>query len=228
MEFKEDSSYSPMKNNIIEQSARIYEIITNASKFKKYYNDLVNNIIDSVNNQCRSYERNSKKSIKADIYDIVVDTIDWTNLQNMLATGLKTGKKPIDNKSKWVDIGDVNSYHIEKYDTDPIINMYSNYGEETVKEYSRYMDEAVDNLNELKNYIDDFEQSLCNYRTNAVKIILEKNVPLLYNIHFKYVNDLMHKKKNIENKVMINGVEIELKKSQKEFICSSLKKLINS
>ena len=227
MEFKESESFSPMKNNMIEQSSRVYEILTDAGKFKSHYNDLVNNIIDSMNSQCRSYERNSKKSIMVDVYDNVIENIDWSALQNSLATDLKGGKQPKDI-GEWVDIGNVDDYHIEQYDIDPIVNMYSNYGEDSVKEYAKYMDEAIDNLNEMRTYIDDFEQDLCNFRSKAVKIILEKNIPLLYNIHFRYVNDLMRKKKNITDKVSIRGVEINLKKSQKEFICSSLKKLIIS
>ena len=227
MEFKESESFSPMKNNIIEQSARVYEIITNAGTFKKYYNELVNNVIDSINSQCRSYERNSKKSIKMDIYDNVVESIDWSNLQKVLADELKSGKKPVDNETfEWSDIGDLSEYHIELYDVDPIINMYSNYGEDSIKEYAKYMDEAVENLNELKDYIEDFEQDLCNFRSRAVKTILEKNVPTLYNIHYRYVNDLLHKKKVIADKVKLGGVDITLKKSQKEFITSTLKKMI--
>lgn len=228
MEFKESESFSPMKNNIIEQTSRIHEILSDASKFKTFYNDLVNNIIDSMNNQCRSYERNSKKSIKVDVYDNVMENIDWESLQNNLANDLKSGKKPSSEILEWVDIGDVDEFHIEQYDIDPIVIMYSNYAEDTVKEYAKYMDEALENLDEMKNYVEEFEQNLCNYRSNAVKTILEKNVPLLYNIHFKYVNDLMRKKKDIVGKVNLNGVEIELKRSQKEFISSSLKKMILS
>ena len=232
MEFVEQQSFSPMKNNIIDQSSRIYEIVSNAAKFKKYYNELVNNIIDSMNNQCVSYERNSKKSIKIDIYDSVMESIDWNELQKQLVNDLKRNKRIRDMDLMWHDIGDVNSFTIEKYDIDPIINMYSNYGEESVKEYVKYMKEAINNLSEIRTYIDEFEQGLCNYRANAVRIILEKNVPVLYEIHYRYVKNIMDKKnssygeQNDGSSVMLNGVSIELKRSQKEFLASSLKKLI--
>ena len=177
MEFVEDQSFSPMKNSIIDQSSRIYEIVSNASKFKKYYNELVNNIIDSMNNQCASYERNSKKSIKIDIYDNVMESINWDGLQKQLVDDLKRNRSVRDTNLTWHDIGDLNSFVIEKYDIDPIINMYSNYGEESVKEYAKYMKEAINNLNEIRTYIDEFEQGLCDYRSNAVRIILEKTPP---------------------------------------------------
>ena len=232
MEFEEQQSFSPMKNNIIDQSSRIYEIVSDAAKFKKYYNELVNNIIDSMNNQCASYERNSKKSIKIDIYDSVMESIDWNELQKQLINDLKRNKRIRDMDLMWHDIGDVNSFTIEKYDIDPIINMYSNYGEESVKEYVKYMKEAINNLSEIRTYIDEFEQGLCNYRANAVRIILEKNVSVLYEIHYRYVKNIMNKKNtshdepNERSSVMLNGISIELKRSQKEFLTSSLKKLI--
>lgn len=241
MEFKEQESFSPMKNNIIDQSSRIYEIISNAAKFKKYYNELVNNIVDSMNNQCCSYERNSKKSIKIDVYDNVMENIDWNGLQNKLVTDLKQNKNVVgDENLIWNDIGDVKGFSIEKYDIDPIINMYSNYGEESVKEYAQYMKEAINNLNEVGSSIDEFERCLCDFRTNAIKIILEKNIPVLYEIHYKYVKNLMNKKKGKRRlngdsnggsggdgeSVVLNGIKIELKRSQKEFFTSSLKKLI--
>ena len=45
----EDSNegQSPMKANILEQTGRIAEILTDARKFKKYYDELVNNIINA-------------------------------------------------------------------------------------------------------------------------------------------------------------------------------------
>lgn len=226
MEFNEQQSFSPMKNNIIDQSARIYEIVNDAAKFKKYYNELVNNIIDSMNNQCASYERNSKKSIKIDIYDSVMESIDWNELQKQLVDDLKENKHTGDMNLTWYDIGDVNSFTIEKYDIDPIINMYSNYGEESVKEYAKYMKEAINNLSEIRTYIDEFEQGLCNYRANAVKIILKKNVPVLYEIHYRYVKNMLHGKPNEASSVILNGISLELKRSQKEFLTSSLKKII--
>lgn len=235
MEFEENQSFSPMKNNIIDQSSRIYEIVSDASKFKKYYNELINNIIDSMNNQCASYERNSKKSIKIDIYDNVMESINWDGLQKQLVDDLKRNKSVRDTNLTWHNIGNMNSFVIEKYDIDPIINMYSNYGEESVKEYAKYMKEAINNLNEIRTYIDEFEQGLCNYRSNAVRIILEKNIPILYEIHYKYVKDIMNgkKKKNATLRdepanVVLNGINIELKRSQKEFFTTSLKKLICS
>lgn len=273
----EDSNegQSPMKANILEQTGRIAEILTDARKFKKYYDELVNNIIDSMNNQCQSYERNSKKSIKMDIYDCVVESINWDALQKRLVQDLKSDEVVNDrNFAKWQDLGNLDDYEIEKYDIDPIISMYSNYCEESVKNYSRYMKEAMSNLNELSASVDEFEKALCDYRESAVKLILDKNIWVLYGIHLNYVKKLMNEKvggkrkkngekngekANVKNgakeggrsnmqypnevrndmksgvkggdlneKVVVNGVELELKRSQKEFMMTSLKKLIIS
>lgn len=225
MMFEEKESFSPMKNNIIEQSARIHEIVSNAGKFKKYYNELVNNVIDSMNNQCDSYERNSKKAIKADIYEMVMKSINWDALQKKLVADLK-GNKRLESIPEWEDIEEPD-VEIEKYDTDAVVNMYSNFNEENVKDYSRYMKEAINGLTDVIKGIDDFENALCEYRSETVKNILEKNVPVLYAVHYRYVRDLMNKKKNIEANVMVGGVNLELKKSQKEFFEKSLKKFLN-
>ena len=243
MEFKESKKYSPMHNNIIEQSARVYEIINNAGKFKKYYNELINNIIDSINNQCKSYVRNSKKSIKIDIYDMVMESIDWSKLQQMLVTDLKNNKSVSSvvsnmlkipsgdlNSASWSSIGSLDDYGIEQYDTDAIVNMYSNCSEESIKKYIRYMKEANSNLKSLETNVVAYEKNLCDYRKNAVNIILTKNVPLLYALHYNYVKNVIDTKRFNKNMpietISINNVDIKLCKSQKEFITNSLKQLI--
>ena len=253
--FKEDKRYSPMRNNVIEQASRIYEIISDAGKFKTYYNDLINNVVDSLNSQCRSYVRNSKKSINIDVYDCVMERINWSELQSRLATNLKANKSlqevlnedfsglsnstsiereegksgPLD--LKWHKLGDLSDYSIELYDYDPIINMYSNYGEETLKDYVRYMKEATTNLKDLEANVAEYEKDLCAYRDSAVKIVLSKNLPVLYAIHYGYVKKLMSENKgkgknNGKEVIKFDGVELELKRSQKEFIVDGLKKLI--
>ena len=253
--FKENKAYSPMRNNVIEQSARIYEIISDARKFKTYYNDLINNVIDSLNSQCRTYVRNSKMSINVDVYDMVMERVNWNELQTRLVNNLKAKKclqdvlkedfKGLSNGStgdgersekslelKWHSLGDLSGYNIEEYDYEPIINMYSNYGEDMLKDYVRYMKEATNSLKDLENDVAEYEKDLCAYRDLAVKIVLNKNLPVLYAIHYGYVKKLMDAGKNksvSEGKreiVKLDGVELELKRSQKEFISSSLKKLI--
>lgn len=228
MLFIEKESNSPMKNNVISQSARIYEIIDNAQKFKTYYNELVNNIIESINNQCSAYVHNSRKSINIDIYDEVIKNIDWDGLRNRLAEDLKSDRPKIGNVGSWNTYGLLKRYKIQKYDIDPIICMHENCNEEDVKAYISYMNEAKENLNELQRSVDTFEKKLCAYRSKAINTILSKNINTLYNIHFNYVKDLINNVKNVKQSVVLNNIELPLQQSQKAFIMESLRTLICS
>lgn len=225
MQFAEKETYSPMKNNVITQSARIYEIIDNAQKFKTYYNELVNNIIESLNNQCYSYVQNSRKSINIDIYEEVIKNIDWEGLRNRLTEDLKSKKPKTSNVGNWSTYGILKKYKIQKYDIDPIVCMHENCNEESIKAYVSYMNEAKENLSDLHHSVDTFERNLCAYRAKAINTILSKNINTLYNIHYNYVKDLSD---GVETKttVVLNNVELPLQRSQRSFITESLRSLI--
>lgn len=225
MQFAEKETYSPMKNNVITQSARIYEIIDNAQKFKTYYNELVNNIIESLNNQCTSYVQNSRKSINIDIYEEVIKNIDWEGLRNRLAEDLKSKKPKTSNVGNWSTYGILKKYKIQKYDIDPIVCMHENCNEESIKAYVSYMNEAKENLSDLHQSVDTFERNLCAYRAKAINTILSKNINTLYNIHYNYVKDLSDGV-DAKTTVVLNNVELPLQRSQRSFITESLRSLI--
>ena len=226
MQFAEKETNSPMKNNVIAQSARIYEIIDNAQKFKTYYNELVNNIIESLNNQCSAYVQNSRKSINIDIFEEVIKNIDWDGLRNRLTEDLKSKKPKSSNVGNWNTYGILKKYKIQKYDIDPIICMHENCNEEDIKSYISYMNEAKENLADLQQSVSTFERNLCAYRAKAINIILSKNINTLYNIHYNYVKDLTDGVSNVKSTVVLNNVELPLQRSQKTFITESLRSLI--
>ena len=214
---------SPMKQSIIEQQNRVLEIINNANLFKNNYQQLVSNIIPSINQQLKSYVKNGKKAINADIYELVMESINWEEQQKKLAQRLKSNKH-INNMISWQHITKP-SATIDKLDDDVFTNMIINCDPEHVKDFQKYRKQAKSQLNELINDIDEFEKTLCDYRSEAVKTIM-KNINLLFDIHFNYVLDIFNKLKT-NDAVIIGDKEIKLKKSQKEFITSAIKQLID-
>ena len=211
-----------MREYIVGQQSRIAEIIDNATLFKEHYKDLTQNIVSSMNKQIRSYVKNSKKSIMVDIYNLTVDGIDWTSLQEKLGDKLRHKESNV-NPGTWKPLPKP-SVSIELFDDDVLTNMQLNCDVDHVKEFAKYRKLAHEQLSELIDGIGDFETELCAYRTNAVKIC-ESNINVLFNYHFNYVNDLFHKR-STQPSIIINNKEIKLKKSQQEFITSALKTLI--
>ena len=49
-----ESDISPMKQYVLEQKARIDEILSNAQLFKDNYQDLTHNVITSLNKQLKT------------------------------------------------------------------------------------------------------------------------------------------------------------------------------
>lgn len=220
----ENEQNSPMKNNLMQQTSRIMEIIGNAQLFKAHYDELTENIISSLNQQLKSYNKNAKQSIKVDIYDMVVESINWNELQKQLTQKLQS-KSPNVKPAAWINLPKLIVSKLSVYDDDAITNMYINCDESTVKEFSKYRKLAISELNNLSSSLDEFESSLINYRSLCVQHILSNNIQPLFDIHYNYVNDLFHKK-NPSNVVQINGKQLTIQKSQKEFIKSALKALI--
>lgn len=227
-----ESNESPMQQTIIEQCDRIEEILREPTKFKAFYNELLNGIIESLNNQIKAYVKNSKQAIKVDIYDMTVEKIDWktlrTNLESAVKALNKNKQSAIESYStftaKYVRLGSVKQYNIPSYDVDPVVNMYSNFAEDTVKVYSKCMKVAINNLNDLKNDVSEFESELCGYRDSSISVMLQ-NVEVLYNIHLAYIKGIVLNK-NPSTEVTIANIKLELIRSQEQFIKTSLRKLL--
>ena len=213
---------SPMKQHVLEQKARIDELLSNAQLFKDNYQDLTQNIITSLNRQLKQYSKDGKKSINIDIFNLTVEAINWEDLQSKIAEMLKS-KKPNVNPGEWKKLSKP-TVGLEMYDDDAVTNMILNCDVEHVKEFQKYRKLAKNELNELLDSVEAFEQGLCDYRAAMVQRCLE-NVNFLFNCHFNYVNDVLHKKET-KGSIIIDGKEVELKKSQKEFITNALKTVL--
>ncbi len=219
------SDISPMKAGISNQIERVKQIISNAQVFKENYTELTENIISSINSQLKSYNRNSRKAIMIDIYDMVTEAINWDDLQQSLTSKMKSKTTNV-QPSTWTPMPPLNVSKLPTCDDDAIVNMFINCDEVTAKEFSSFRKLATAELNDILTNVDDFETSLINYRTTCVKLILSKNIQPLFDIHFNYVNDLFHKRKSIPTTITINGKQVTLIKSQREFITNALKTLI--
>lgn len=215
------SDVSPMKASIQEQKERILEIINNAGLFKTNYQQLISNIIPSVNQQIKSYVKNGKKSILIDIADVLIDSIDWQFQQDRLIQRLKANQYL--NISTWQPIQKPIA-SINQFDDDVFTNMIINCNVENVKEFQKYRKLAKSQLDDLINDIETFEHDLCEYRSETVKI-MSSNLEILFNYHFNYVLDMYNKHKTTDI-IIIDNKEIRMKKSQKEFITSAIKKLL--
>jgi hypothetical protein len=177
-----------------------------------------------MNAQVKNYVENSKKAILYDIYDGVVSGIDFDSLKKKFKSDMSVkGNLKVPQYEK-VNFN-LDNYDIDEYETDVLVNMYSNMDEKTVKKFARYQDEAVANLQNLVDGVTDFESNLCAFRVNAIQKMKE-NVNTLYAIHTNYAKAIMNKNKNLPESVSIAGKDVKLIKSQKEFILNGLKTLI--
>lgn len=221
---KEDSNFSQMKNNIITQSTRICEIISDASKFSTFYNDLTNNIVGSMNDMIRMYVKAGKRAILVDVYDALIDSTDWDSLKTRFKTDVvSAGPLAL---PKWNSIStDLKRFKIDVYDTDILVDMYSNMDESTVKHFAKSQEDANNKLYELIDDVGAFESALCNYRTKTIEI-MKQNIEVLYALHVNYAKAVVAKEQKIPDQITINGKVIKFQTGQKPFITEALKKII--
>lgn len=215
---------SPMKEAVESQKSQILEIINNANMFKENYSYLMKNIIEPMNVKLNQYCKDAKKSIIIDAVEMALDGIDWNEQQHNLTSLLKS-KSPNIAPHPWRKIPKITG-KIEGIDEDVFVNMLMNCSVENVKEFQKYRKLARAQMNELPDNITMFENELCTIREQLVNIIRE-NVQTLFDYHFNYVNDMFHKR-STGRSIVINGKDIELKKSQKDFIVSAMKKIMFS
>lgn len=221
---KEDSNYSQMKNNIITQSTRICEIVSDAGKFGAFYDELTNNIVSSMNDMIDLYVKNGKKTILIDIYDALVNDTNWDALKDKFKVDMATkGGLPI---PKYTTIStNLKRFKIDKYDTDILVDMYSNMDEETVKHFAKSQEDAVNELYSIIDEVTNFETSLCAYRAATIATMKE-NINTLYALHVNYAKAILNKDPKTPSTISINGKAITFQKGQKPFICDALKKIL--
>ena len=213
---------SPMVAEISAQIQEIEQIISNANTFKENYDDLNKRIIANINSSLKAYSRKAKSAVLIDAVELVIDGIDWDEMQNKLTQMLKS-KKPNVSPHTWQRIKKP-MISLGQMDDDPFINMFMNCSIENVKEFQKCRKCAREVLASTLEDVKDFEQELCQYRASIVDII-RSNVQALFDYHFNYVNDIYHKKQTASS-VIIDGKTIPLKKSQKDFITSGLRELV--
>ena len=213
---------SPMREAVENQKSQILEVINSANTFKENYSNLMENVIEPLNEKINKYCKDAKKSIIIDAVEIVLDGIDWKEQQDKLASMLKS-KTPNIVPHPWKKAPKITG-KIEGIDEDIFVNMSMNCCVENVKEFQKYRKLARAQINELPDSITMFENELCAIREQLVNAIRE-NIQTLFDYHFNYVNDMFHKQPTGKS-VIINGKDIELKKSQKDFIVSAMKKIM--
>lgn len=221
---KEDANYSNMKNNIITQSTRVCELVSDASKFAAYYNELTNNIVSAMNEMIKTYNKTGKRAILVDIYDAVVGGINWDELKTKFATDMNT-KGPLKLPQYKSISTDLKRHKIDLYDTDVLVDMYANMDETTVRKFAKLQEDATNNLYELVDNVTAFESALCAYRTDTIAV-MKSNIPVLYALHVNYAKAVMAKDPKIPENVTINGKVIPFQKTQKAFISGALRKII--
>lgn len=221
---KEDSNYSQMKNNIITQSTRICEIVSDASKFGSFYNELTNNIVSSMNEMIRTYVKTGRTAILVDIYDELVSQTDWNGLKERFKAAM-TDPKPYP-LPKYTSIStDLKKFKIDVYDADVLVDMYTNMDEDTVKQFAKSQEEATNNLYELVEDVTAFENALCAYRTKTVAT-MKANIDVLFALHVNYAKAVTANSPKIPDTTTVNGKVIKFQKAQKAFICDALKTIL--
>ena len=218
-------SDSPVVIDLVTQLQTVVDTLSDARQFRANYRNLINTLIPNINATCSSYVKDSKESIVADVFTTVVDTIDWNDLRNHLIDDMKSRSTTF-TIGEWTPLESLSEYTITEYDVDSIINMFTTCTPETVKQYASYMRESIANVHELLDEVTTFEQRLCEYRTRMVKMVLERNVQILYRIHFNHVFESVKLKTPSAKVVTINGVKVDMKQSQKEFVTNALKTLL--
>ena len=213
---------SPMIIDITRRIQDVERIIGNANTFKENYDELNKTILAGINREMKSYSRNAKSAVLVDAIEIVLEGIDWDEMQNKLASMLKS-KAPNVSPHPWQRIPKPEA-SLEAMDYDPFINMFMYCSVENVKEFQKYRKCARETLSSTLSDIEAFEQELCQYRASVVELI-RSNVQTLFDYHFNYVNDIYHKRQTAST-VVINGKTIPLRKSQKDFITNGLRELI--
>lgn len=223
-EVKESADYSQMKNNIITQSTRVCEIISDPGKFGAYYEELNNNVVSSMNEMIKMYVKSGRRAVLVDIYDALVEQTDWNSLKDRFKIDINKPNNMTIPKYTSINTN-LKKYSIDLYDTDLLMDMHSNMEEQTVREFAKAQKQATTNLYNLVDDVTAFENDLCAFRTQTIAV-MKNNIECLYALHVNYAKACINKVQKIPESTTINGKIIKFQRGQKPFICDALKTIL--
>jgi len=211
-----------------ENISKIYDILDNAGVFKDKYNELINDIVEPLNRVCSEYVEKSIVAVKCDVYEDIIKSTNFPELNTKLTKDVRAKRKPKASRMKFVRIPDIPEYEIETYDTDPLVSMFVNWTNRSVKKYTRYRKIALGNLDTLSESVEEFETIMLDYKRLLMEN-MKRYVQGLYEVHYKYVLELMESngKNKGEQSIIINDKNIKLINSQSTFIKESLKSFLD-
>ena len=201
--------------------------------------------INSVNNMMNNLKSVGLCSIKEDLLEVLNNSTDWKFYKNQLLQFLKQARKektiikfPKQNLEEFNFEYD-NSI-IPELSSDEINNMFliSSEIQENDKNIGKKIRAYNDNKNFFEKDLDEFLESIPEWENSLVNLrqrnipILTKNIEILYEIHKKYVYEIVKKipssfEKEIDGKTLdcikYKNKIIPLDNSQSKFIKNAIK-----
>ena len=231
--FPQSDQYSPEKNNVMNDLARIYDTVSSAGKFKSNYDEL-KHVIEALNSRCKQYNSLSKSSIKSDVVDALVESINFEELSKDLAKRLHNNTKPEDGL-QWMTLQSISAIELTPYQTDEIESMHmcfpqviNSSARPQMRKFMTHQANAISYAKEFLNAFTSFEDTMQKYRDECISR-MQDNLRLIVNEHYKVAyNKRNNKDYPIPDTIIINNVELPFKTKQADFIKSTIKLMVNA
>lgn len=211
------SNFVDMVNNSV---SILREIIGNAGTFNRELSTALG-LVDTINEQTRTYRKLSLSSIRKDLFDMYEKTTNFEFYKTKLIEALDSEKKPRYDR---IDKIEFINYEIEEIDYDKFLEMQSYLDETDRKQLKKYLSIKNTIKQSLKNYpqqIIEYENKMIKQRERAMEI-LKNNIDKLFGIHAAYAWCLKHQQPTEE----FNKLGLNLYRSQREFVKENVKKIL--
>lgn len=242
--FTESEVNSVEKNNLIRDLNRVYDVISNASKFKNGYFAL-ESIISGIDERCKQYSTASKKAIKCDIVDGAIESTSFDQLAENFKEKMKNKTPPNDSLvfTPLTINSDLEVFDLEEYSTDELEAMQANFpswasaaegtkeakrGKNAMKEVAAFYQQQTDAIEYMKSFMsqfEDFENGIVNFRDNGIQQV-KNNIPYIENVHYNAVYNFTVKKLPLPDYVNVGGKSIKFVKKQSDFIKKAINELV--
>lgn len=214
--------------NLKVNTENIKEIVSHVGKFLNNF-DQIENYVDSVNRLKNNYKEISIKSIKNDLQNMILESINFEEKANELKNFMKN-KNPNKTIPK-LEYFKLKNSDIDDFEMDSIIDAYdqakniSTEDKSTAVSFNKARKNAVNYINEFIESASDYETNMVQERDSKIEL-LKNNVEKLFEIHKLYAWNAIHKQKNFEN-IPFGKKNIKLYRSQKEFITNAIKSMLD-
>lgn len=218
---------SNMVTYLTDQTKSILDTVLDRKSFRKNYDAIINNKIPAINKQIKQYVRDSFDAIKEEIYQELIQEINFDEERENIKKLFKDNTIPMTNHHVILFPKFSVKKYLNKLEDDKINDLYIYSSKEDIEKYSKKYLNLKKYTNEFVNDTMVFEENVIQYK-NELKNKIKEEIPYLIDLYVKRLYDIFKKYESEDKFVINNKTTIKFEKKFDIYLKNAIREILKN